>query len=85
MEETRFVISPEEVEKRVDENTICVGAILGTTFTGQYDPIEKINDLLLKIKKEKGWDIPIHVDGASGDLSRRLSIRILSGISAWSR
>lgn len=66
MEEDRFVISPEEVEKRIDENTICVGAILGTTFTGQYDPIEKINDLLLKIKKEKGWDIPMHVDGASG-------------------
>jgi len=66
MEPNRFVINIEEVEKRLDENTICVGAILGTTFTGQYDPIEKINNLLLKIKKEKGWDIPIHVDGASG-------------------
>ncbi|MFA6295926.1 MAG: glutamate decarboxylase [Patescibacteria group bacterium] len=66
MEKDRFVISAEEVEKRIDENTICVGAILGTTFTGQHDPIEEINDLLLKIKKEKGWDIPIHVDGASG-------------------
>lgn len=31
------------------------------------DPIEAINDELLKIKKEKGWDIPIHVDAASGD------------------
>lgn len=66
MEKNRFVINKEEVEKRIDENTICVGAILGTTFTGQHDPIEEINDLLLKIKKEKGWDIPIHVDGASG-------------------
>ncbi len=66
MKPDRFVISVEEVEKRLDENTICVGAILGTTFTGQYDPVEKINDLLLKVKKEKGWDIPIHVDGASG-------------------
>lgn len=66
MEEDRYVITPEEVEKRIDENTICVGAILGTTFTGQYDPIENINKLLLKVKKQKGWDIPIHVDGASG-------------------
>src|SRR5690606_3534596 len=24
------------------------------------------NDLLVDIKKSKGWDIPIHVDGASG-------------------
>lgn len=66
MEPDRFVITPEEVAKRIDENTICVGAILGTTFTGQADPIKEINDLLLKIKKEKGWDIPLHVDGASG-------------------
>lgn len=66
MEPNRYVINSVEVEKRLDENTICVGAILGTTFTGQYDPIEEINQLLLKIKKEKGWDIPIHVDGASG-------------------
>jgi len=66
MEEHRFVINVEEVKKRIDENTICVGAILGTTFTGQYDPIEEINTFLLDVKKEKGWDIPIHVDGASG-------------------
>lgn len=50
----------------IDENTIAVGAVVGTTFTGQMDPISDINDILLEIKKEKGWDIPIHVDGASG-------------------
>lgn len=66
MEKNRFVISVKEVEKLIDENTICVGTILGTTFTGQYDPIEEINKMLVKVKKEKGWDIPIHVDGASG-------------------
>lgn len=61
-----YTIKMEEVEKRIDENTIAVGAILGTTYSGQADPIQEINDLLLRIKKEKGWDIPIHVDGASG-------------------
>ena len=30
------------------------------------DPIEEINNALLEIKETKGWDIPIHVDGASG-------------------
>ena len=40
--------------KRIDENTICVGAvIIGTTFTGQMDPVEDINQLLLNIKQEK--------------------------------
>jgi glutamate decarboxylase len=62
----RHVIGPEEVEPHIDENTIAVGAILGTTFTGQIDEIEGIDELLRGIKQDKGWDIPIHVDGASG-------------------
>lgn len=61
-----LILTPKKAEPLIDENTICVGAILGTTFTGQADDIEGLNKLLLKIKKTKGWDIPIHVDGASG-------------------
>jgi glutamate decarboxylase len=68
MVKDRFIISVDEVAKNIDENTICVGAILGTTFTGQADPIKEINDYLVKIKKDKGWDIPLHVDGASGGM-----------------
>jgi glutamate decarboxylase len=66
MTKHRFTINAEEVGKLVDENTICVGAVLGTTFTGQADPIKEVNDLLLEIKERKGLDIPLHVDGASG-------------------
>lgn len=62
----RHVIGPEEVTPQIDENTIAVGAILGTTFTGQIDEIEAIDELLRQVKGEKGWDIPIHVDAASG-------------------
>ena len=40
--------------------------VLGTTFTGHMDDIVGINQLLLDIKKEKGLDVPMHVDGASG-------------------
>jgi glutamate decarboxylase len=66
LQEDTYIISADEVAKEVDENTICVGAVLGTTFTGQMDPIKEINALLVDIKKTKGWDIPLHVDGASG-------------------
>jgi glutamate decarboxylase len=66
MESNRFTISRDTVEELIDENTICVGTILGTTFTGEMDPIEEINELLVHIKETKGWDIPIHVDAASG-------------------
>lgn len=66
MEGGRYVINAEEVLKRVDENTIGVVAIMGTTFTGQYEPVEKINKALERLNKKTGWEVPIHVDGASG-------------------
>lgn len=58
----RYVIDPEEAVKLVDENTIGICAILGTTYTGEYEDIKAINDLLVK----KDIDCPIHVDAASG-------------------
>jgi glutamate decarboxylase len=58
----RYVVDPEEAVALVDENTIGICAILGTTYTGEYEDVKKINDLLI----EKGIDCPIHVDAASG-------------------
>ncbi|MGP8023105.1 MAG: glutamate decarboxylase [Methanobacterium sp.] len=66
LEKDRHIVTTADIEREIDENTICVGAVLGTTFTGQMDPIKEINDLLVNIKKTKGWNIPIHVDAASG-------------------
>ncbi len=66
LEKDRNIVTAEDIEREIDENTICVGAVLGTTFTGQMDPIKEINDLLVNIKETKGWNIPIHVDAASG-------------------
>jgi glutamate decarboxylase len=66
MKPDRFVLSADDVAPHIDENTIAVGAVLGTTHIGEADPIKEINDLLVRIKAEKGWDIPLHVDGASG-------------------
>ncbi|MCW2257198.1 glutamate decarboxylase [Providencia alcalifaciens] len=62
----RLIMSPEEVLKRVDENTIGVIPTLGVTFTCQYEPVKAVHDALDKLQKETGLDIPIHVDGASG-------------------
>jgi glutamate decarboxylase len=65
LQEDKLVIGPEDVEPHIDENTIGVAAVLGTTFTGHSDDIAGINDLLVQ-KKEDGLEIPLHVDGASG-------------------
>jgi glutamate decarboxylase len=62
----KYTIGPEDVEPHVDENTIGVAAVLGTTFTGHTDDIVGINDLLVRLKNERGLDVPLHVDGASG-------------------
>jgi glutamate decarboxylase len=62
----KYTIGPEDVEPHVDENTIGVAAVLGTTFTGHADDIVGINDLLVRLKSEKGLEVPMHVDAASG-------------------
>jgi glutamate decarboxylase len=62
----KYVIGPEDVRPHVDENTIGVAAVLGTTFTGHADDIVGINDLLVQIKEAQGLDVPLHVDAASG-------------------
>src|SRR4051812_758459 len=61
----KYTIGPDDVEPFVDENTIGVAAVLGTTFTGHADDIVGINDLLAGLK-QKGLDVPLHVDAASG-------------------
>ncbi|KAJ9314501.1 hypothetical protein DTO271D3_5239 [Paecilomyces variotii] len=60
--EDRYVIDPKAAVDLVDENTIGICAIIGTTYTGQYEDVKAINDLLI----ERGLDTPIHVDAASG-------------------
>src|SRR5436190_3250733 len=62
----KFTIGPEDVEPHVEENTIGVAAVLGTTFTGHADDIAGIDALLLRLRDERGLDVPLHIDGASG-------------------
>ncbi|XP_020576265.1 glutamate decarboxylase-like [Phalaenopsis equestris] len=61
-----YVLDPEKAIEMVDENTICVAAILGSTLTGEFEDVKILNDLLVEKNKQTGWDTPIHVDAASG-------------------
>ncbi|KFA61865.1 hypothetical protein S40285_07080 [Stachybotrys chlorohalonatus IBT 40285] len=58
----RYVIDPEETVALCDENTIGICAIFGSTYTGEYEDVKAVNDLLVA----RGIDVPIHVDAASG-------------------
>ncbi|KAF8333093.1 pyridoxal phosphate-dependent transferase [Cantharellus anzutake] len=62
----QYVINPKEAADLVDENTVLVVAILGTTYTGQYEDVATLNDELEKKNREAGLDVQIHVDAASG-------------------
>jgi len=66
MEGDDFCLRAEEAVKLVDENTIGVVVIMGSTFDGRYENVKGMNDALDRLQKEKGLDVPIHVDGASG-------------------
>ena len=66
MEGDRFHLSAAEAVARCDENTIGVVAILGSTFDGSYEPVAEICAALDDLHERTGWDVPVHVDGASG-------------------
>ena len=62
------VLDGQDLDSYIDENTIGVVAIMGVTYTGMYEPVKQIAEVLDQIESERGLDIPIHVDGASGGM-----------------
>jgi glutamate decarboxylase len=44
----------EKAIEMVDENTICVAAILGSTLTGDFEDVKKLSYLLVAKNKETG-------------------------------
>jgi glutamate decarboxylase len=62
----RLVMVPDDVAARCDQNTIMVVANFGQTFTGLFEDVAAISGALDALAQRRGWDIPIHVDAASG-------------------
>ncbi|ORX76690.1 glutamate decarboxylase [Anaeromyces robustus] len=65
-ESTNFCLSPQRAIKYVDENTIGIMVILGSTYTGHFEPVEEMCKVLDDYQEKTGIDIPIHVDAAGG-------------------
>jgi glutamate decarboxylase len=66
LEPGNYRLTTKHLDKLVDENTICVVAIAGQTFTGEDDDFEEIQDWLDQYEKRTGINIPMHIDAASG-------------------
>lgn len=65
-EESHYCLDPKKAMEYIDENTIGVYIILGSTYTGHYEPVKEMADLLDEYEAKTGISVPIHVDGASG-------------------
>ncbi|HMT05148.1 MAG: glutamate decarboxylase [Solirubrobacterales bacterium] len=61
----KTTVGPDELGPLIDENTIGVIAVVGTTFTGECDDVEGIDRMLQELKG-KGLEVPMHIDAASG-------------------
>jgi glutamate decarboxylase len=61
----RYTVGPEDLEPQIDENTIGVVAVVGTTFTGECDDVGGIDKMLAELRG-RGLEVPMHVDAASG-------------------
>ncbi|MEA2670109.1 MAG: glutamate decarboxylase [Chloroflexota bacterium] len=66
MARDRYVLDAAGAREHIDENTIAIGAVVGTTYTGQMDDVAALDALAGELEREHGWTIPIHVDAASG-------------------
>jgi len=62
-------LNMDTVMDYVDEYTIGIVAILGITYTGKYDDVKALDNLVEKYNKEHiDMPIRIHVDAASGGM-----------------
>jgi glutamate decarboxylase len=64
--ENGYRVDMREIPDHCDENTIGVLGILGTTYTGEFQDIKLLDSLMEEYNAKTGYDIPVHVDAASG-------------------
>mmetsp|Transcript_20554 Transcript_20554/g.56738 ORF Transcript_20554/g.56738 Transcript_20554/m.56738 type:complete len:547 (-) Transcript_20554:863-2503(-) len=64
--QNKMRIDAEQVREKINDKTIAVVGILGNHYNGAYDPIWDLDKVVSEVNAEKGWQVGIHVDGASG-------------------
>lgn len=55
LSEGYYVMDPVKAVEMVDENTICVAAILGSTLNGEFEDVKLLNDLLMEKNMQTGY------------------------------
>jgi glutamate decarboxylase len=70
--ESKYRLDPKKAMEYVDENTIGVYVILGSTYTGHYEPVKEMSDLLDEYEQKTGINVPIHGELSSVFYSLRI-------------
>ncbi|KAI9320130.1 glutamate decarboxylase [Dichotomocladium elegans] len=65
-ESSHHVLDIHKAVEACDENTIGIFVILGSTYTGHFEDVKGLSELLDAFEQKTGIDVPIHVDAASG-------------------
>lgn len=65
-DKSNYCMDPRDAINYIDENTIGVMVILGSTYTGHFEDVALMAELLDEYQVKTGNDVPIHVDAASG-------------------
>ena len=69
LEKDHLSLNMDTVMDYVDDHTIGIAAILGITYTGKFDDVQKLDELVEAYNQEHPkLPIRIHVDGASGGM-----------------
>lgn len=68
MDKDNMSINIDKVLDYVDEYTIGIIGILGITYTGKFDDIKALNDVIEKYNNTTEHKVYIHVDAASGGM-----------------
>lgn len=66
IDENHLTMNMEEAITLIDDYTIGIVAILGVTYTGNYEDVQTLDTLLENYNKTASNKIGIHVDAASG-------------------
>jgi glutamate decarboxylase len=61
-----FHLTADRLLDHVDDRTIGVVAVLGSTMDGTYEPVQDICAALDGYEARSGVSVPVHVDAASG-------------------
>ncbi len=83
MDKGRLLMTPEEVLKRCDENTIGVVPTLGVTFTGEYEPVKQCRDALDSCRRTRAATFRSTSMAPAAASSRRSAHRSWSGTSVF--